>query len=122
MKKSLLAFAFGALAVSSLARAQKADVMVAINRFVEGSNKSDAKLLASACAEQTSIIDEFPPHEWHGAGSCLTWMKDSQIDAKKNGYTDGLVTLGRPTHVDVTGNRAYVVIPSNYAYKQRGVA
>lgn len=121
MKKSLLAFAFAVLAVSSLARAQTADVMVVVNRFVEGANKGDAQLLASACAEKTSIIDEFPPHEWHGAGSCLAWMKDSGIDAKKNGYTDGAVTLGEPTHVDISGNRAYVVIPSNYAFKQRGV-
>ena len=26
--------------------------------------------------EQTSIVDEFPPHEWHGPGACATWAKD----------------------------------------------
>ncbi len=120
MKKLLVAFAWSALTVSSPARAQQADVMAAVNRFVEGYNTGDAKLLAAACAEQTSIIDEFPPHEWHGTGACLTWMKDYDIDAKKNGFTDGVVTLGKPTHVDVTADRAYVVIPSNYAFKQKG--
>jgi hypothetical protein len=120
LKKVWLALAASMFAASWPVRAQQADVMVAVNRFLEGYNKSDAKLLARVCAEQTSIIDEFPPHEWHGAGACLTWMKDYDIDAKKNGITDGVVTLGRPSHVDVTGDRAYVVIPSNYTFKQKG--
>ena len=94
--------------------------MAAVTRFVDGYYKSDAKVLASACAEQTSILDEFPPHEWHGAGACLTWMKDYDTDAKKNGISDGVVTLGKPSHVDVTGDRAYVGIPTNYTYKQKG--
>jgi ketosteroid isomerase-like protein len=121
MKKACLAIAVSIFATSSPVRAQQAEVMAAVNRFVDGYNKSDAKLLAGACAEQTSIIDEFPPHEWHGAGACLAWMKDYDIDAKKNGITDGVVTLGKASHVDVTGDRAYVVIPSNYTYKQKGV-
>lgn len=47
-------------------------------------------------------------------------MKDYDADAKKNGITDGLVTLGTPKHVDVAADRAYVVIPSGYAYKRQG--
>jgi hypothetical protein len=120
MKKAWLVLAACTLLISSPALAQQEEVMAAVNRFVEGYNKSDAKVLVSSCAEQTSIIDEFPPHEWHGAGACLTWMKDYDIDAKKNGITDGVVTLGKPSHVDVTSDRAYVVIPSNYAYKLKG--
>ncbi|MDQ6768152.1 MAG: hypothetical protein M3Z41_10125, partial [Candidatus Eremiobacteraeota bacterium] len=34
--------------------------------------------------------------------------------------TDEIVTLGTPWHVDVTGDRAYVVVPVTYAYKQNG--
>ena len=58
--------------------------------------------------------DGYPPHAWHGAGACLTWMKDYDTDAKKNGITGGVVTLGKPSPADVTGDRAHVVIPSNY--------
>jgi len=122
MKKNWLALVVTLGAVSSPLPAQQTDVMVAVNRFVDGYNKSDAKVLAAACSDQTSIIDEFPPHEWHGVGACLTWMKDYDIDAKKNGMTDGVVVLGNASHVDVTGDRAYVVIPSNYTYKHRGAA
>ena len=109
--------AFGQGAVSS---PERTAVMAAVHQFVDAFNKGDTKTAAAACAEQTSIIDEFPPHAWHGAGGCAKWMSDYDADAKKNGITDGSVTLGAPKHVAVTGDRAYVVVPADYAYKQKG--
>ena len=94
--------------------------MVPVHQFVDAFNKGDTKTAAAACAEQTSIIDEFPPHEWHGAGACSTWMNDYDADAKKNGITDAIVTLGSPRHIDITAERAYVVIPSDYTFKLKG--
>ena len=108
-----------AVAGSPTVADDKADVMATINQFVDNFNKGDTKATA-ACADQTSIIDEFAPHEWHGAGACLTWMKDYDTDAKKNGITDGVVTLGKPKHIDVDGVYAYVVIPSEYSFKKQG--
>lgn len=122
MKKLWLVLAACTLVISSPAVAQQAEVMAAVTQFVDGFNKGDMKALLGACASETSIIDEFPPHEWHGAGACQTWMNDYNSNAKANGITDGLVTLGKPSHVDVTGDRAYVVIPSTYTWKQKGVA
>ena len=97
-----------------------ADVMAVVRQFVDGLNKGDLQMLSTACAEQVSIIDEFPPHEWHGAGACAKWSSDYDADAKKDGITDGLVTLGKQSHVDVTGDRAYIVGPADYAYKLKG--
>ena len=99
-----------------------AAVMVTVQNFVAAFNKGDTKAAAAVCAEQTSIIDEFPPYEWHGIGACAKWMGEYDADAKKNGITDGVVTLGKPSHVDVTVDRAYVVVPANYTYKQKGAA
>jgi len=121
MKRIWLVFATCVLGISSPALAQQSDVLVAVNRFVDGFNKGDMKALLTYCANETSIIDEFPPHEWHGAGACQRWMDDYNANAKQNGITDGLVTLGKPSHVDVTGDRAYVVIPSTYTWKQKGI-
>ena len=97
-----------------------AAVMATVQQFVAAFNKGDTKAAAAVCAEQTSIIDEFPPYEWHGIGACAKWMGEYDADAKKNGITDGVVTLGKPSHVDVTLDRAYVVVPANYTYKQKG--
>jgi len=102
------------------AMSQQAEVMSTVNQFVDSFNKGDAKTAAASCADQTIIIDEFPPHEWHGSGACSTWMNDFDADAKKNAITDGVVTLAKPKHVDVSGDHAYVVIPADYAYKKAG--
>ena len=47
-------------------------------------------------------------------------MDDYNADAKKNGITDGIVTLGAPVHVDITTDRAYVVVPANYKFEKNG--
>jgi hypothetical protein len=108
------------VAAGPTSQSQQTEVMVPVHQFVDGFNKGDTKTAAAACADETSIIDEFPPHEWHGAGACLTWMNDYDVDASKNGITDGLVTLSAPRHIDITGDRAYIVIPANYTFKKKG--
>ena len=123
MYSKLVAFslaAFATLATAQTPRAAQTAVVAVVHQFVDGFNKGDMKMMLASCAEQTSILDEFPPHEWHGAGACAKWAGDYDADAKKNGITDGVVTLSNPTHVDVTGDRAYMVIPANYSFKIKG--
>ena len=124
MQKLWVALAMAMVTVASPAHAQQttpqADVMAVVTRFVDGFNKGDTKALVAACAAQASIIDEFPPHEWHGTGACRQWASDYNANAKKEGITDAVVTLTKPSQVTVTGGRAYVVIPSNYSWKQKG--
>jgi hypothetical protein len=122
MRTISIAFVVAAIAAGPAIAAEKDDVMVPVKQFVDGFNKGDVKSALATCAEQTSIIDEFPPHEWHGPGACATWANDFDADAKKNGVTDGKVTLGKPKHVDVAADRAYVVVPASYAYKLKGKA
>ncbi|HTA37678.1 MAG TPA: nuclear transport factor 2 family protein [Candidatus Acidoferrales bacterium] len=123
--KRLVAIAFaGALLFGGLAGAARAsaqtDVVATVHQFIDGFNRGDVKSALAACAPSTSIVDEFPPHQWSGPGACATWAAAYDADAKKNGITDGIVTLQAPWHVDVTGDRAYAVMPANYTYKQNG--
>ena len=120
LRKLSFALALAVFAALPSAATEKTDVMATVRKFVENFNKGDAKAAAATCADQAAIIDEFPPHEWHGAGACAKWMEDYDADAKKNGITDGSVTLGAPLHVDVTADRAYVVVPATYKFKQNG--
>lgn len=120
MQKIFIALAVAALTAGPVAASEKIDVLAPVRQFVDGFNKSDTKMLAAAGTEQMSIIDEFPPHEWHGAGALQKWLDDYDVDARKNGITDGRVTLGTPRHIDITGDHAYVVIPTNYTYKMKG--
>ncbi len=120
MIRILCAMSVAILAVTPVGASDKTDVMATVHQFVDSFNKGDTKTAAAACADQTSIIDEFPPHEWHGSGACLRWMADYDADAAKNGITGGVVTLGTPRHIDIMADRAYVVIPSNYAFQRKG--
>ncbi len=94
--------------------------MATVRQFVNSFNRGDKKTAATACADKTYIIDEFPPHEWHGAGACLEWMNAYDANARKTGVTNGKVTLGPVRHIDITGGRAYVVVPANYFYRLKG--
>jgi ketosteroid isomerase-like protein len=118
--KLSFALATAFFATLAVAATDKSDVMTTVQKFVDSFNKGDVKALSVTCADQASIIDEFPPHQWHGAGACAKWSDAYDAWAKKNGITDGVVTLSAPLHVDVTGDYAYVVVPADYKYKQNG--
>jgi SnoaL-like domain len=120
MHQIFIGLAVAVLMAAPTALSQKTEVMTPVHQFVDGFNKGDTKTAVAACAEQTSIIDEFPPHEWHGKDACLNWANDFDADAKKNGITDGVVTLAQPRHIDITADRAYVVVPADYTFKQNG--
>ena len=120
MYKLLIAAAMCIFAAGPALATEQTDAMAPVHQFIDGFNKGDVKSALAACAEQTSIIDEFPPHEWHGAGACAKWLSDFDVDAKKNGITDGVVTLGDSLHVDINSDYAYVVVPANYRFKQKG--
>lgn len=107
---------WAALAATPVVASESADVMARVHQFIDG----DTKTSLAACAPEAAIVDEFPPHEWQGPGACSNWNRDYRAYNKANGITDTIATVGKPTHVDITGNRAYVVVPANYTYKQRG--
>ena len=122
MHKILIALVIVAVASVPAVAPAASGVMSAVSQFVDGFNKGDMKMLASACADEVSIIDEFPPYQWHGHGACAKWSSDYEADAKKNGITDGHITLITPSHIDVVEDRAYVVASADYAYKEKGKA
>jgi len=61
------------LAAGPAAASVQTDVMAAVHQFVDGFNKGDLKASQAACAEQMFILDDVPPHEWHGAGAFTRW-------------------------------------------------
>jgi ketosteroid isomerase-like protein len=102
------------------AASESADVVKVVHQFIDAFNKSDTKALVATCAPQVAIIDEFAPYVWAGPTACADWAKDFDADAGKNGITDPKVTVGKPRHVDITGDRAYVVGPADYTFKLKG--
>src|SRR6185312_14964980 len=98
MKKTLLRIALAGLGVTLLAphpaaATEQDEVMKIVRQWVESLNKGDTKTAIAACAEQTSIVDEFPPHEWHGDGACARWVTELDAYNQKLGLTNSIVTL-----------------------------
>lgn len=132
MQKLLFAFSTALLVAGSLGCSssrtaelktpEQQTVMLVIDQFVAAFNSGDAAKAISMCTDQMSIVDEFPPHEWHGAGALAKWLGDYDSNAKQNGITDGVVTCKAPRHLDVRGDYAYAVIPSDYTWKEKGQA
>ena len=120
MQKILFALALSIVAAGPLVASDNTDVMTTLQGLVDAFNKGDTKALIAGCTDEMCIIDEFSPYEWHGAGTCSKWLADYDADSKKNGITDGKVIIGKPRHVDVTGDRAYVVVPTDYTFRQNG--
>ena len=108
------------LAIPAGAASGKAAVMATIDQFVNGFNAGNVAMETATCDRSASIIDDFPPHVWHGATACADWAAAYASFAKKNGMTDGKVVLGTPSHVDITNDRAYVVVPATFAFKMHG--
>jgi ketosteroid isomerase-like protein len=120
MHRLFIAFAVALLAAGPAAATDKSDVMSVVHQWVDSFDKGDLKSMAATCTDDASIIDDFPPHEWHGPGTCARWSSDFQDFAKAGDITAPFVTLGKPWHVDITADRAYVVAPTKFSYKQKG--
>jgi hypothetical protein len=118
-RKIIAALALVAAAGSAVALDEN-NAMATVNQFVDGFNKGDVKSALATCASPTSIVDEFPPCAWQGPTACADWAGDFDANSKKNEITDEVVKLAKPKHVEVTADRAYVVVPANYTYRQKG--
>src|SRR2546425_306507 len=63
MLRLLIALSLATFSNAQTRGSTQTTVLATIHQFVDGFNKGDTKTLLAACADQTSILDEFPPHE-----------------------------------------------------------
>jgi len=124
MRKMILilatALALAPMVISVAKADDKADVVTTVKQALSNINNGDKGAFTAACASQTIVIDDFPPHVWQGATACADWWKDNDALNKKSGITDFKGTLGEPKHIEISGDRAYVVMPVTISYKQNG--
>jgi len=89
-----LTFLFAlAIAAPASVASDKTDVVDAVRRYVDNLDPDKLQTALAMCDSQVSIIDEFPPHEWHGPTACADWWKGLLAYNDKSGVTDGNATL-----------------------------
>jgi len=120
MSKLLLAIAIALAGAGSLIASQETEVMAPVRQFIDGFNKGDIEMAQAACADQTVIIDDFPPHEWRGPEAASIWFRNLTDFGKKYDMSEAFVSLNKPRHVQITGPHAYAVVPINLSYKDKG--
>jgi hypothetical protein len=96
------------------------DPLVAVHQYINGFNKGDGEAMAATFAIPGSILDGMAPHVWQGPTASQDWYRDVLIEGEQHGASDYVVTLGEPSHNNITGDSAYVVVPATMTFKVRG--
>jgi|SRR6185369_10339036 len=96
--------------------------IVAIRQFVDAFNSNDVDRARAACADETRIIDDIPPHEWAGPGAIAGWFRDLARLSAEYEMSHIAVTLKEARHVVVTERMAYVVVPIDVRWLDHGTA
>jgi ketosteroid isomerase-like protein len=104
-------------AAASIGQADTSDPMGAVRQYIDAFNKGDEDTMAATCAPTSSILDGMAPHVWQGPTACQDWYRDVLVTGEKEDAKGYFVTLAEPQHVDVTGDRAYVVVPATMTFK-----
>jgi hypothetical protein len=115
MNRVVIALAMSVLTTGSVLASDKVDIMAVLKQWISG----EAETVAT-CANDAAVIDDIPPFEWHGLGACTRWQKDNDTYIQKEGITDATGTIGNPQHLIISGDRAYVVLPTTFAVMQKG--
>jgi ketosteroid isomerase-like protein len=108
------------LTAGPAAASEQDAVMKIVMQWMDSLNKGDLQTAIAACAKETSIVDEFPPYQWHGEGTCAKWAVELEAYNKKVGITFGVTEAKQPRRVDVSGEHAYVVLPTDYRFTANG--
>jgi hypothetical protein len=95
------------------------EILGLIAKWNDLSNRGDEQGMAATCTEAT-VVDDLPPYEWHGTGACENWQKSADEFVKKESMTDIVGGIGKPMHIMISGEQAYVVMPATFAYTQEG--
>ena len=111
-----LAFAAAPLGVQA---APADDAKAAVQRFVDGMNAGDVRVL-SLCAASATVVDDIPPYVWTGPGACTRWISDVIANMKDTGTTAVRATFDPPTTADVHDKTAYLVYPARFVMTTKG--
>jgi hypothetical protein len=91
-----------------------------VKKFVAALVANDETAAAAAMTPSQTITDEFAPFHWQGKTAIADWFAGDAADMKANAVTDDHLSIGKPLHVAISGDHAYVVVPMTYAYLTHG--
>jgi hypothetical protein len=102
--------ATGALAAEPAATPTPDPAVLALpGKMVTALIADDAATLRTLCAANATVVDEFSPYVWSGAGACVRWAAGFKAFAKEAKLTNFKGTVLPKPFTDITGPRTYLV-------------
>jgi hypothetical protein len=117
MRTRIALFVVALLSSGPLVASDKDDVLAVLHQWVDSFNKGDSASALATCADESAIIDDFPPYAWHGAGACKAWYNDFSAFLKKNDLVLDHTTVDKVRNFEITGDRAYAVVSATFNTK-----
>lgn len=110
-------FAVALLSSGPLIASDRANVLAVVHKWVDSFNKGDSASALATCAEESAIIDDIPPYEWHGVGACKAWYNDINAWFKKNNAVFEHDSVDKVRNVEITGDHAFAVVSATFTMK-----
>lgn len=96
------------------------DPFVTVQQYIDAFNTGDAESMTAQFADTGVILDGMAPHLWEGPSAAGDWYRDVLHEGKQHGASQYFVTLGDPLHNNITGDSAYVVVPTTMTFDLTG--
>lgn len=91
-----------------------AELMAPVNAVIAALNTGDGSGLRDLYTPDSTVVDEFSPYSWNGATAGSNWFSGFTAYAKQLKLTHPHATAQSVTNYNVTGTRAYIVVPIRF--------
>lgn len=92
-------------------------VMATVSRMTDAVNRGDMPTAFAAFTASPTIVEDLPPYRWQGPGTPQAWIAGMGANAEAHGITAINMRLAPATRIDVTDDRAYVIVPGLLSFK-----
>ena len=112
---------FASLVTAQALSPDETEVLSRIQQTIDAANRNIDSAPASNFMPSVVLVDDLAPYVFQGpaADAILEWRNAYDADSVKNSITDFSMQLLKPRRVEVSGDRAYIVLPAVYSFKQR---
>lgn len=96
------------------------DPAAVVLQYIEAFNNGDSTAMAALSADPMQILDGMSPHVWHGPTASEDWWRDVCKEGERAGASGYHISVGEPRQLDITGDHAYVVVPTTMTVDLQG--
>ena len=87
-----------------------------LDHFCELVNQGDAPSAVAYFLPDASIVEDLAPYSWQGPTAGMQWLQAMNANAERSGISAINMHFLPATTVQITGARAYAVIPGDLTY------